>query len=94
MSRTSEPSGPSISLKVSQNNLAKGRIADLPLINIRLLIIDKPHLSRMRMDSSDFDPHLAHCSFDQHELAPNGISISSAVFARLNLLPKPAKSYA
>jgi len=35
--------------------------------------------SRMRMHSSDLDPHLTHCSLDSHESAPNAISIDSAV---------------
>jgi len=36
------------------------------------------------MDSSDLDPHLIHGSLEIHESAPapNGISISSAVFAQ------------
>jgi len=40
------------------------------------------------MDLYDLNPHLTH-SFDLHESAvPNGISISSAVFAQIIHVPK------
>jgi len=44
-----------------QINLAKSRISDL-----------SP--SRNRLDSSDLDPHLTHCSLDPLESAPNTAS--------------------
>jgi len=56
-----------LTLSINQSNLAIGRVANLPPL-------------QLQMDSFDFDPHLIHAFLDPHESAPQMASWSVHTF--------------